>query len=204
MLNRDFPVLFGRASSARAIHDGIVADLATLTAASKLPGGAPTDARISALARAGAVGNPGGGYCVLTQPSSSLTLSVALMGCGLVSVDWGDGTAIQSIALKPTNATTVSRTWGVGANLTVMVAGNITDFNATTGSEGGLLHGLSTLTGSMYCSGDSLTFSDVLTAACWPNLTNTVYFVGDLMTIGGTLTSSFWPNLTNTVYFVGD
>ena len=189
---------------ARIIHDGIVADCAALAAASKLPGGTPTDAAIWALASAGAIGNPLGGYCVLTQPSASLTLSVALKGYGLVSVNWGDGTAIQRIALDPTNTTTVSRTWGSGANMTVMVAGNITDFNATNGSEGGLLRGLKTLTGSMYCNGASLTFSDVLTAACWPNLTNTVYFNGSSMTLGGTLTASFWPNLSYQVIFYGN
>ena len=138
----DFPVLFGNVSSAKAIHDGIVADCATLAAASKLPGGTPSDSSIWALALAGAVGNPTGAYCVLTQPSTQLTLSLALKGYGLCSVNWGDGTAIRSIALNPANATTVARTWGVGANMTVMVSGNITDFNATNGSEGGLLHGL--------------------------------------------------------------
>ena len=188
---------------ARIIHDGIVADCATLAAASKLPGGTPTGSKIQAIAQAGSIGNPLGGYCVLTQPSSSLTLSIALKGYGLCSVLWGDGTAIQSFALNPTNATTVARTWGVGANMTVIVTGNITDFNATNGSEGGLLHGLSTLTNSMFCSGNLLTFSDMLTSACWPNLTNIVYFSGSSMTIGGTLTASFWPNLTSTVYFYG-
>jgi len=196
-------ILFGGPAAAKKIHDGIVADCATLAAASKLPGGTPSNSAIWALASAGAIGNPLGGYCVLTQPSASLTLSVALKGYGLVSVNWGDGTAIQSIALDPINAVTVARTWGVGANMTVMIAGNITDWNATNGSEGGLLHGLNTLTGSMYCYGGSLTFSDVLTAQCWPNVTYQVYFYGDSMTLSGTLTASFWPNLTYQVRFSG-
>ena len=144
---------------ARIIHDGIVADCATLAAASKLPGGTPSDAVIWGLARAGAIGNPSGSYCVLTQPSTSLTLSVALKGYGLCAVNWGDGTAIQSIALNPTNAATVARTWGVGANMTVMVAGKITSFANSTGAIGGIVSGLrSTLTyvyliGSNTCSG---------------------------------------------------
>jgi hypothetical protein len=155
----DFPVLFGKVSSAKNIHDGIVADCAALAAASKLPGGTPSDSSIWELARAGAVGNPTGAYCVLTQPSTQLTLSIALKGSGLCSVNWGDGTAIQSIALNPTNATTVAGTWGVGANMTVLVAGRITSFVNTTGAIGGIVSGLrSTLTsltiqGSNTCSG---------------------------------------------------
>ena len=140
---------------AKTIHDGIVADLKTLGASATM-----TDAQIWSIAHAGAHGNPTGAYCVLTQPSSSLTLSVNLKSnSGAVSVWWGDGTAIQFVPVSQVNSTTVSRTWGTGANMTVVIAGPVSYFYDSYGAQGGVLNGLGKTLTYLYLSGTGLTCS---------------------------------------------